>query len=71
MTMKTECMASIYSYASQERQNNAALTGEHLPYVSVVLTLLRGHYHQLLDGGVSEWSIPDYMVETLNSMKPY
>jgi hypothetical protein len=71
MTLKTDCQEAIYSYAPQQRQTNAALLGEHKEYIGVVLQLLRDHYHALEEDGETEWSIPDYIVSTLEEMKPY
>ena len=71
MSMKLDCESAIYNYAPQIRQTNAALLGEHSDYVGIVLLLLRDHYHALKEAGETEWSIPDYMVTTLEEMKPY
>lgn len=71
MSLKTDCQDAIYSYAPQQRQTNAALLGEHKEYVSVVLTLLRDHYHALVDAGETNWTVPEQITQTLNEMKPY
>jgi hypothetical protein len=71
MELKEGCKASIYEYASLERQNTAAITGLYQDYVHLVIIELTGHYERLKEAGETEWSIPDYMVTTLEEMKPY
>jgi len=71
MSLSSDCEASIFSFAPQIRQNNAAISGEHSDYVGIVLILLRENYQKLKSDGETEWSIPANVAETLNSMKPY
>lgn len=71
MSMKLDCEAAIYSYASQQRQTNAALFGEHLDYVLFAVSGLKAHYHVLKEEGETEWSIPDDLKAQLDADKPY
>lgn len=71
MSMKEDCQTEIYKWASGIRQMNAALSGEFRDYVNVTLTLLRDNYHDLIERGETEWSVPDHIIEYLTENKPY
>ena len=70
-TLKEDCKAAIYGYASPERQNTAAILGIYRDYVLLVITELTEHYERLKEAGETEWSIPDALREELDADKPY
>ena len=70
--MKQECENAILQYAPIIRQQNAALFGEHKDYICAVIQLHRGHYHNLVANGFTEWSeLPQESIQWLNENKPY
>ena len=69
--MDKDCELEILKYAPYFRQCNAALSGEHSEYISIVLKLLRDHYHSLSESGETSWTVPDQITNTLTEMKPY
>ena len=70
-TLKEDCKASIYGYASPERQNTAAILGNYQGYVHLVITELTEHYERLKEAGETEWSIPEDLKARLDADKPY
>lgn len=71
MSLKTECRDAIYSYANEEMQRNAALTGEHKEYVNLVLTLLRDSYKEQNLAGATTFTIPPEIVSILDEASPW
>jgi hypothetical protein len=71
MELKEECKASIYEYASLERQNTAAITGLYKDYVGMVITVLTYNYQKLKAEGATTWSIPEDVKAVLDADKPY
>lgn len=69
--MNEQCKAIILSYADEQMQRNAALTGEHKTYVNVVLTLIRDEYHTQVNNGATEFILPSSISNELNDMKPW
>ena len=69
--MRQQCRQAILQYADEEMQRNAALTGEHKEYVTIVLKLIREEYHAQVIAGNTEFVLPQHIVQTLESMKPY
>jgi hypothetical protein len=70
MSLKSDCRESIYSYASQERQNLANIMGTDAAYIGMVIHLLLERYEALKTAG-DEWSIGTELTELLDSKKPY
>jgi hypothetical protein len=69
--MENQCKAIILSYADEQMQRNAALTGEHKVWVNTVLTLIRDEYHNQVAGGATEFVLPSSISNQLDSTKPY
>jgi len=69
--MKEQCKLIILSYADEEMQRNAALTGENETYVNTVLTLIRDEYHIQVNSGATEFILPSNISDTLDAMKPW
>lgn len=70
-TLKEDCKAAIYGYASPERQNTAAILGIYRDYVLLVITELTEHYERLKEAGETEWYIPEDLKALLDADKPY
>lgn len=71
MSLKTECKNAIYHYADEEMQRNAALTGEHIEYVKLVLTLLRDSYKEQNLAGATTFTVPEEIVAILTEESPW
>tara|TARA_R100000329_G_C7496340_1_gene174765 strand:- start:23 stop:238 length:216 start_codon:yes stop_codon:yes gene_type:complete len=71
MTLKSECEASVFSFAPLHKQLNAQLFDEHKDYVSIVITLHRDEYDRQKESGESSFSLPKEMQQLLNDMKPW
>ena len=71
MTLKSECEASVFSFAPLHKQLNAQLFDEHKDYVSIVITLHRDEYDRQKESGESGFSLPKEMQQLLNDMKPW
>ena len=71
MSLKTECREAIYSYADEEMQRNAALDGEHIEYVKLVLTLLRDSYREQSLAGKETFTIDPETIDLLDKMRPW
>lgn len=71
MSLKSECRDSIYSFASPEKQSNAALFGEYVDYVSVVITLHRDEYKKQLEQGAETFTLSEQSTQYLTENKPY
>ena len=69
--MKEQCKLIILSYADEEMQRNAALTGENKIYVNTVLTLIRDEYHIQVNNGAKEFILPSKISDTLDAMRPW
>lgn len=69
--MENQCKQAILSYASEETQRNAALFGEHKEYVELVITLLRDEYKIQVEAGATEFVVPEFIDNTLISMRPW
>lgn len=71
INMEEQCREAIYSYVDEETQMNAALTGEHKEYVTLVITMLRHLYHEHLLSGATEFVIPDDTAAFLQQECPW
>jgi len=71
MSLKTECRNAIYHYADEEMQRNAALTGEHIEYVNLVLTLLRDSYREQNLAGATTFTVSEKIAATLEEERPW
>jgi hypothetical protein len=69
--MKEQCKLIILSYADEEMQRNAALTGENKIYVNTVLTLIRDEYHIQVNNGAKEFILPSKISDTLDAIRPW
>ena len=69
--MKEQCKLIILSYADEEMQRNAALTGENKIYVNTVLTLIPDEYHIQVNNGAKEFILPSKISDTLDVMRPW
>ena len=69
--MNEQCKTIILSYADEQMQRNAALTGENKVWVNTVLTLIRDEYHTQVNRGDTEFILPSSISNQLDSTKPY
>jgi len=69
--MEEQCKLIILSYADEQMQRNAALTGENKIWVNTVLTLIRDEYHIQVNNGATEFVLPSIISNQLDSTKPY
>ena len=70
--LKDGCRASIYKYAPQYRQTNAAMTGENKDFVQKVIKLYRVQYHMLKADNITEWQdLPQEFLDDYFSDCPY
>lgn len=69
--MNEQCKLIILSYADEQMQRNAALTGENKVWVNTVLTLIRDEYHIQVNRGDTEFILPSSISNQLDSTKPY
>ena len=69
--MKEQCKLIILSYADEEMQRNAALTGENKIYVNTVLTLIRDEYHIQFNSGAKEFILPSNISDELDAIRPW
>lgn len=71
MSLQEQCREAIYNYVDEETQMNAALTGEHRDYVTVVLQLLRDQYRVQAAAGATTFTIPDEIAAFLQQECPW
>ena len=71
MTMQEQCKQAILQYADEEMQRNAVLFDEHREYVTVVLQLFRDEYQKQVNEGATEFVTPQYIIDILDSIKPW
>lgn len=69
--MEEQCRETIYNYADEETQMNAALTGEHAEYVKLVISLIRGDYHGQVRQGATSYVISDDIAQILQEECPW
>ena len=69
--MNEQCKNIIYTYADEQCQRNAALTGEHADYVRLVLQLVRDEYKNQVAAGATEFVLPDQIKQTLDQARPW
>jgi len=69
--MEEQCKLIILSYADEQMQRNAALTGENKIWVNTVLTLIRDEYHIQVNNGATEFVLPSIISNQLDSTKPW
>lgn len=69
--MEEQCRQAILSYVSEETQRNAALFGEHIEYVQLVITLLRDEYHKQVVEGATEFVVPPSIAQTIIDERPW
>lgn len=69
--MKEQCKLIILSYADEEMQRNASLTGENKVYVNTVLQLIRDEYHSQVNSGATEFILPNSISNELNAIRPW
>ena len=71
MSLKSECEASVFSFAPLHKQINAQLFDEHKEYISIVITLHRDEYEQQKQAGATSFTLPSSAEQFLNELKPY
>lgn len=71
INMEEQCRETIYNYVDEETQMNAALTGEHLEYVQLVLQLMRDAYHEQVAAGATEFTVSDEIAVLLTEECPW
>ena len=69
--MKQQCKDAILSYVDEETQRNAALTGEHKKYVTMVLQLLRDEYARQVAAGNTQFTVPTHIDNLLTQERPW
>ena len=71
MTLKSECEASVFSFAPLHKQLNAHLLDEHKGYISVVVLLHREEYERRKEAGETEFILPAAAQELINETRPW
>lgn len=69
--MKEQCKQAIYSYVDAETQMNAALTGVHSQYVTLVIQLLGEAYREQVSAGETVFTVPTGIDTFLTSRCPW
>jgi hypothetical protein len=69
--MKTECSDAIHEYIDTNCQINAALTGEHKEYVTMVLQLMRDTYAAQVANGDTTFIVPEDISAVIIDMRPW
>ena len=59
MSLATECQTAIFNYVDADTQRNAALTGEHKEYLTLVIQMLRDAYKEQKAAGLTTFTVPD------------
>ena len=70
MSLKSECEASVFSFAPLHKQLNANSLGEHKDYVGLVIILHREEYERRKAAGESTFVLPDADQEILTESRP-
>jgi hypothetical protein len=69
--LRIECRDCILTYADEEMQRNAALTGENMDYVMTVLFMLRNDYQRHIERNDITFVPDQAVVDYLESIKPW
>ena len=71
MSLKSECEASVFSFAPLHIQLNANSLGEHKDYFGVVVLLHREEYERLKAAGQTAFVLSDADQDLLNETRPW
>ena len=71
MSLKSECEASIFSFAPLTKQLNANTFGYHKEFVQIVLTLHIDEYEAQKAAGKTLFSLSDQTAQFLASESPF
>lgn len=71
MTLKSDCEASIFSFAPLHKQLNANTLDEHKLYISLVVQLHREEYERCKKAGENSFVLPEGAKAMLTDTKPW
>tara|TARA_B100001093_G_C26734571_1_gene973815 strand:+ start:904 stop:1119 length:216 start_codon:yes stop_codon:yes gene_type:complete len=71
MSLKSDCEASIYSYAPLHKQLNSQILNEHSEYVGMVILLHREEYEVQKANGDSTFVLSEGVKEILTEQNPF
>lgn len=71
MSLKSECEASIYSFAPLHKQLNSQILGEYSEYVGMVILLHREEYEVQKAKGDSTFVLSDAAKKLLTDTSPF
>lgn len=71
MTLKSECEASVFSFAPIHKQLNAYLLGEYKDYIGIVIHLHREEYERRKEAGETTFALAGGEQEFLNENRPW
>tara|TARA_R100001440_G_scaffold19195_1_gene32399 strand:+ start:14702 stop:14917 length:216 start_codon:yes stop_codon:yes gene_type:complete len=71
MSLKSECEASIYSFAPLHKQLNSQILGEYSEYVGMVILLHREEYQVQKANGDSTFVLSESAKEILTEQNPF
>jgi len=71
MSLKSECEASIFSFAPLHKQLNSQILKEHQDYVGIVILLHKEQYEKHKAEGLDSFTLPADIQAHLTEIKPY
>ena len=71
MSLKSECEASVFSFAPLHKQLNANTLDEHKEYIGIVIHLHRLEYDRRKEAGKTTFVLPEGEQEFLNDNRPW
>ena len=71
MSLKSECEASVFSFAPLHKQLNANTLDEHKEYIGIVIHLHREEYERRKQVGETTFALPEGEQEFLNENRPW
>ncbi|MHC4857411.1 MAG: hypothetical protein ACYTBY_06370 [Planctomycetota bacterium] len=71
MSLKSECEASVFSFAPLHKQLNANSLDEHKDYIGIVIHLHREEYERRKAAGETSFVLPAAAQEILNEARPW
>ena len=71
MSLKSECEASVFSFAPLHKQLNANTIDEHKEYIGIVIHLHREEYERRKEAGETTFVLPQIDQEFLTDTRPW
>ena len=71
MSLKSQCEASVFSFAPLHKQLNANTLDEHKEYIGIVIHLHREEYERRKEAGETTFALPEGEQEFLTENRPW